>query len=62
MRHHWIRGAINDGLFEIAYVPTKAIIPDSLTKALGPQDFASFVRMLNMTTMKVDEGITGAEV
>ena len=53
VRHHWIRGAVEDGFFKLAYVPTKLMIADGLTKALGPYDFAAFVRMLNMTSKQV---------
>lgn len=55
VRHHWIRGAVEDGFFKLAYIPTKLMIADGLTKALGPQDFAAFVRMLNMTSKQVPE-------
>lgn len=57
VRHHWIRGAVEDNLFELAYVPTKSMIADGLTKALGPQVFASFVRLLDMThNQNTEEG------
>ena len=51
VRHHWIREAVQQGQFQIGYVPTKQMIADGFTKPLPFPAFRSFISMLGMSDL-----------
>ena len=48
VQHRWIREALLMRQIEIAYVPTKEMPADGLTKALPAPAFRKFCRMIGM--------------
>jgi len=49
--HHYIRQEVANGHIELTYLPTEQMPADGLTKALTPQKFKEFKKMIGMTDL-----------
>ncbi|KPM35769.1 hypothetical protein AK830_g10805 [Neonectria ditissima] len=55
VEYHHTREAVEQGLIRIEYRQTTAMVADGLTKPLPRPGFESFIKMLNMTTVNLDD-------
>ena len=48
IHNHWLRQEVRDGRIVVDHVPTKKMIANGLTKALGKVEFGEFLRQVNL--------------
>ncbi|KAL3708738.1 hypothetical protein TMatcc_006722 [Talaromyces marneffei ATCC 18224] len=48
IHHFWLRQELQEGRVEVEYIPTRKMIANGLTKALGKQEFGEFLRQVGM--------------
>ena len=48
IRYKWIQDRVKKGYFRLKHVPTAEMIADGLTKPLGKEKFAQFVKMIGV--------------
>jgi hypothetical protein len=63
IHNHWIRQEVKDGRIDVQYMPTKKMIANGLTKALGEADFREFLKQINLVdiSVRLDDDGTNAE-
>jgi hypothetical protein len=49
IRYKWVQGRVRKGYFKLKHVPTAEMIADGLTKPLGKEKFAQFVKMIGVS-------------
>ncbi|EED23215.1 conserved hypothetical protein [Talaromyces stipitatus ATCC 10500] len=49
IHHHWLRQEHQEGRVQVDYVPTRKMIANGLTKALGKGEFDEFLKQVGMT-------------
>jgi hypothetical protein len=49
IHHFWLRQELQEGRVKVEYVPTKKMIANGLTKALGKGEFEEFLKQVGMT-------------
>ncbi|QUC18972.1 uncharacterized protein UV8b_03213 [Ustilaginoidea virens] len=52
IHNSWLRQAYQQGLFDLAYIPTNNIVADGLTKALIGQRFTTFRNQLGLVDIE----------
>lgn len=48
IHNHWLRQEVREGRLEVIYTPTKEMIANGLTKALGKVEFDEFFNQINL--------------